>query len=209
MKRFMIILLIFIPMLFFANEGFLIGDPLPDAPELAYRGDYSVGVRTVEIVDKDRLDILNYSENNPNPVYDRPLTVEVWYPCVIEPGRIEKTYYVDEQYVDDAIVFTGRALRNAIPIQKEFPLIIVSHGYPGTRFMMSYLNENLASKGYVVAAISHTESTVRDQNRFSSTLLNRPLDILFTLDEIERFSKQNDSFLFDLVDTDHVGLVGY
>ena len=209
MKKIVLFAFLLIPMLFFANEEFLIGDPLPDAPELAYRGNYSVGVRTLTIIDEDRLDILNYSENNPNPTYDRPLTVEVWYPCEIGPGRIEKTVYVDEQFVDDAIVFTGRALRNAKPVVEEFPLIIVSHGYPGTRFMMSYLTENLASKGYVVAAISHTESTVRDQNSFSSTLLNRPLDVLFTLDEIERLSKLNDSFLFNLVDTDNVGLVGY
>ncbi|MFW6262995.1 MAG: alpha/beta hydrolase family protein [Thermotogota bacterium] len=209
MKKMLIIAFLLIPIMFFANEEFLIGDPLPDAPELAYRGEYAVGVRTLNIVDKDRLDILNFSENNTNPIYDRPLTVEVWYPGEIDEGRIEKTVYVDEQFVDDAIVFTGRALRNAKPVEGKFPLVIVSHGYPGTRFMMSYLTENLASKGYVVAAISHTESTVRDQNRFSSTLLNRPLDILFTLDEIERFSKQKDSFLFELVDTDNVGLAGY
>src|SRR6056297_2901529 len=102
MKKIIIITLLLMPMLFFANEEFLIGDPLPDAPELAYRGEYTVGVRTLNIVDKDRLDILNYSESNPNPTYDRPLTVELWYPSEIGPGRIEKTYYVDEQYVDDA-----------------------------------------------------------------------------------------------------------
>ena len=209
MKKMLIIAFLLIPMIFLANDGFLIGDPLPDAPELAYRGEYAVGVRSLEIVDEDRLDILNYSGDNPKPLYDRPLKVEVWYPSEIGEGRIEKTVYIDEQFVDDAIVFTGRALRNAKPVEGKFPLVIVSHGYPGTRFMMSYLTENLASKGYVVAAISHTESTVRDQNRFSSTLLNRPLDILFTLDEIEKMSDQSDSFLYNLVDTNNVGLAGY
>src|SRR6056297_4299042 len=84
MKKMLIIAFFLIPMIFLSNDGFLIGDPLPDAPELAYRGEYTVGVRTLNIVDKDRLDILNYSESNPNPTYDRPLTVEVWYPCEIE-----------------------------------------------------------------------------------------------------------------------------
>src|SRR6056297_1385686 len=209
MKKYVVALLLLIPVLFFATDDFLIGDPLPDAPDLAYRGDYSVGVRTLEVVNEDQIDILSYSEDNPTPKYDRPLTLEVWYPAEIPETRNELGYYVDEQFRNESIVYKGRALRDAVPLQEDFPLIIVSHGYPGTRYMMSYLTENLASKGYVVAAISHTESTVRDQNRFSSTLLNRPLDVLFTLDEIERFSKQNDSFLFDLVDTDHVGLVGY
>lgn len=209
MKKIVFIVLLLVPTIFFAAEDFLIGDPLPDAPELAYRGSYSVGVRTIEIISENRLDILNYSKDNPSPMYDRPLTVEIWYPCEIENGRIEETVYVDEMFVDDAIVFTGRALRNAKPAQGKFPLIIVSHGYPGTRYIMSYLTENLASKGYVVAAISHTESTVRDQSSFSSTLLNRPLDILFTLNEVERLSKSEESFLFGLADTDNVGLAGY
>ncbi len=60
-------------------------------------------------------------------------------------------------------------------------MIIVSHGYPGSRVLLSYLTENLASKGYVVVAIDHTESTHADKVVFSSTLLNRALDINFVL----------------------------
>ena len=44
----------------------------------------------------------------------------------------------------------------------KYPLVIVSHGYPGSRLQMSYLTENLASKGYVVVAIDHPESTRAD-----------------------------------------------
>jgi len=209
MKKTLMILLILFPILFFASESFLIGDPLPDAPDLAYRGDYSVGVRTLEVVNEDQIDILSYSEDNPTPKYDRPLTLEVWYPAEIPETRNELGYYVDEQFRNESIVYKGRALRDAVPLQEDFPLIIVSHGYPGTRYMMSYLTENLASKGYVVVSISHTESTVRDQNEFYSTLLNRPLDILFTLNKITALSKDQDSFLFNAVNTDITGLVGY
>lgn len=209
MRKVFILILLSIPLMFFSSDGFLIGDPLPDAPELAYRGTFDVGVKTLKIVNENQLDILNYSQDNPNPVYDRPLTLEIWYPCEIPNNRIEKTVYVDEYYVNDAIVFTGRALRDAKPIDGEFPLIILSHGYPGTRLMMTHLTENLASKGYIVVAIDHTESTVRDQSGFSSTLLNRPLDILFVLDEIERLSNDKKSFLYNHVDTNNVGLAGY
>ena len=209
MKRIFILILLLIPLMFFSSDAFLMGDPLPDAPELAYRGAYHVGVRTVNIVNADQLDILSYSEDNPNPKYDRPLRLEIWYPCEIPENRVEKTVYVDEYYVSDAAVFTGRALREAKPVEGKFPLIILSHGYPGTRLMMTYLTENLASKGYVVVSIDHTESTVRDQSSFSSTLLNRPLDVLFTLDEIERFTNDENSFLYQLADTNNVGLAGY
>jgi len=164
-------------------------------------------------VNENQLDILHYAKDNPNPRYDRPLTLEIWYPAKIPEGRKELGYYTAEYFREGAnvysTVFQGRALRNAMPIQGEFPLIIVSHGYPGTRYIMSYLTENLASKGYVVVAISHTESTVSDQNQFFSTLLNRPLDILFTLEQMTAFSKDAGHFLYGVVNTDITGLAGY
>jgi len=212
-------LVVFLLTIFFSVEiyasNYLIGDPLPDAPDLAYRGDYRVGVRTLEIVNENQIDILNYSKDNPDPRYDRKLKLEVWYPAEIPERRKELTTYLDYQfgdYPEEPIVYQGRALRNA-PVHKEdsgYPLVIVSHGYPGTRLMMSYLTENLASKGYVVVAIDHTDSTSIDQKAFSSTLLNRPLDILFTLDKIAEMGREDsDSFLAGMVDADHTALIGY
>ncbi len=74
-------------------------------------------------------------------------------------------------------------MRNATPdkVASPYPLVIVSHGYPGSRVLLSYLTENLASKGYVVAAIDHTESTHGDTKGFQSTLLNRAKDISHSL----------------------------
>lgn len=209
MKKLCWVLLMILPALLILGQGFLVGDMLPDAPELAYRGTHSVGVRTLTGVNKDQLNILAYGENNTNPRYDRHLMWEVWYPAIIGEGRKEGTWYMDERFPTEAVVYQGRALRDAAPVEGPFPLIVVSHGYPGTRLMLSYLTENLASKGYVVIAIDHTESTVRDQAGFASTLLNRPLDILFTIDEMDRLSKTPDHFLYGIVDADHVGLVGY
>ncbi len=61
----------------------------------------------------------------------------------------------------------GKALRDAPPAAGErFPLVIVSHGYPGSRTFLTYLTENLASKGYVVAAIDHTDSVFGRQAAF-------------------------------------------
>lgn len=75
---------------------------------------------------------------------------------------------------------------------------------------MTYLTENLASKGYVVVAIDHMQSTHRDAAGFTSTLLNRSLDDLFVLEEISRFSATSSgSFLSGLVDANNAALVGY
>ena len=88
--------------------------------------------------------------------------------------------------------------------------MIISHGYPGNRFLMSHLAENLASKGFVVVSIDHKDSTYDDQKAFASTLYNRPFDQLFVLNEMDRLGRAAaGSFLSGLVDTNRTGLVGY
>jgi hypothetical protein len=52
----------------------------PSAPELASYGPFPIGVRTVQVTDRNRPDILNTKEGSPTARYDRTLTVEVWYP---------------------------------------------------------------------------------------------------------------------------------
>ncbi len=197
---------------------FINGDPLPDAPELALRGEYNVGVRTISLVNKGQIDILN-SKNGVDPIYDRPLKVEVWYPALIPEGKTVLTTYNDTygNIADSSrpltpFTFKGRALRDAAPdkIAAPYPLVIVSHGYPGSRVLLSYLTENLASKGYVVVAIDHTESTHADTKGFQSTLLNRAKDILFVLNQMGISGKSNSgNFLAGLVDADNTALVGY
>jgi predicted dienelactone hydrolase len=90
-----------------------------------------------------------------------------------------------------------------------YPLILISHGYPGNRFLMAHLGENLISKGYVTMSIDHTDSTFDNQLAFGSTLVNRPLDQLFVLNQIDALSKTEGSFLNGLVDAPNTGLIGY
>jgi predicted dienelactone hydrolase len=199
------------------TKPFIYGDLLPDAPELASRGEYTVGVQTLDLIHANQLDILNYGKG-PDSLYNRPLKIEVWYPAEAKSGADELISY-DEVMGQNGnptrpiipFTFLGRAIRNAKPAYSDdsYPLIIVSHGYTGSRYLMTYLTENLASKGYVVVAIDHTEATFRDAGGFQSTLLNRSLDDLFVLNEIARMGKQDDSFLNGLVDSDNTALIGY
>ena len=202
------------------QDNFIYGDPRADAPDLAYRGSFDVGVRTLEVVNPDQIDILNYSEDNPEPRYDRPLTLEVWYPAVRRGGQPEITTYSDvlgsgPGDPDRPLIpftFAGRALRNARANIQEgpYPLVIVSHGYPGSRVLLTYLTENLASKGYVVVAIDHTDSTHADKVDFSSTLLNRVLDINFVLNDMaERSASKRRNFLAGAIDAERTAVIGY
>lgn len=185
---------------------------LPGAPEMAAYGAFAVGVRSVTIVNPDQVDIQNIDgaapKPDPLPRYDRPLTLEVWYPA--GAGATGDTALMADLRDGKTVVeLQGKAMRDAVPAADTFPLVIISHGYPGNRFLLSHLAENIASKGYVVASIDHTDSVYRNLGSFGSTLVNRPLDQLFTLSEMDRMSRDKDSFLNGLVDASNTALIGY
>ena len=185
----------------------------PSAPELAGYGKYAIGVRTLQATDRNRPDILNTKEGGPTPRYDRTLTLEVWYPAALAAGQKPGGDYRAITR-DPAITATlhGQAVRDAMPLTSEppFPLVIISHGYPGNRYLMSHLAENLASKGFVAVSIDHKDSTYDDQKPFASTLYNRAFDQLFVLNELERLGKPGSaSFLSGRLDARRTGIVGY
>ena len=184
----------------------------PDAPELAAFGTFTPGVRTLELVNLDQLDIVNAQAGATTPRYDRPLVVEVWYPADTPAGAPgEHAYTVVTRDGTTTATLYGRAQRDAAPLASDgpFPLVILSHGYPGNRFLMSHFGENLASKGYVVASIDHTDSTYADQAAFGSTLLNRALDQLFTIDALADHSGAAEGDLAGLIDADRSAIIGY
>ncbi len=197
--------------------AFYYGDALPDAPELAPRGSFAIGVRTLALTHENQPDVNNFLDGR-EPEYDRDITVEVWYPATLsaQPVSVQYEDYLgipnDKNRPLSLFTFPGRAEKNAEPDPKAgpYPLIIVSHGYLGSRYLMSYLTENLASKGYVVVAIHHTESTHENPGKFASTLFHRSIDQLFVLDEIAQMGKTDgNEFLAGLVNAENTALIGY
>ena len=184
-----------------------------DAPELAPYGKLDVGVKTLNLVNPGQQDIVKFKAGEPMPTYDRPLTVEVWYPAKLAAGQVAAGQYkVLPRDGKTEVTLNGRAVRDAQPDASTgpYPLLIISHGYPGNRFLMSHLGENLASKGYVVVSIDHTDSTYDNQTAFGSTLLNRPLDQLFVLNEMARLGANDPAgTLKGMVNADNTGLIGY
>jgi predicted dienelactone hydrolase len=157
----------------------------PDAPTLAQPGPHAVGVRTLEMVNPLQPDVLSL-----RPVLkDRHLTVEHWFPAEAGTG-LDVPYRALLRDGRTEVDLHGRALRDAVPLAGEYPLVILSHGFPGNRFLMSHLGEALAGRGYHVAAIDHADSTYGDAAyqsgmAFGSTLVNRPLDTRFVMDALE------------------------
>lgn len=182
-----------------------------DAPELASFGDYDIGVRSVELLSRNRVDVVDTPRGGENIYYDRSLMVEIWYPATLEAGQeAGGTYEAITRNPEVIATLHGSAVRNAETDASDgpYPLVIISHGHPGNRFLLSHTAESLASKGYVVASIDHTDSTYESVQNFASTLYNRPLDQRFVIDTLAGLAG-SDPVLGDMIDGDRVGVIGY
>jgi predicted dienelactone hydrolase len=174
----------------------------PDDPALAATGPYIIGVRSLVLTDPERADVLNSAEAL--TLAPRSLTAEFWYPAAesSEPGGFYETLLRDGV---TPVTLHGQAARDATASDAgPFPLVLISHGFPGNRFLLSHMAEHLASHGYAVLAVDHTDSTYSDQAAFGSTLYNRPLDQAFAIEAIATHPE-----LGRLVDARRTAVIGY
>ncbi|MEH2311794.1 MAG: alpha/beta hydrolase [Nostoc sp.] len=98
------------------------------------------------------------------------------------------------------------------------PVIVFSHGFGSVRTDLRYLAEHLASHGYVVAALEHpgsneanTNSAFQGKTRvvMPQEFLNRPQDISFVLDELEKLNRTANNPLQGKLATNKVMVIGY
>jgi predicted dienelactone hydrolase len=164
-----------------------------------------VGVRTIQGRDATR---------------DRLFTCEVWYPAAsshagqdLEPGT------------QDVFTVPGfpaprrqAAVREAAAEPGAYPLIVFSHHGGGPRRMATFLCTHLASHGYVVAALDHSETfapeLARRENetadqkaaRMEALIASRVPDIRFLLGHL----LEGDAWSSDArLDATRVGIVGH
>ncbi len=179
-----------------------------DAPELAALGKHAVGVRSITLVDRDQVDLGAIDPQTGIPAKrDRDLKVEIWYPARTVAGATPATYEDAMESEPPAppskFKLPGLAVRDAKPDGGRFPLVIVSHGYGNVPVAMSWLAENLASKGYVVAAIRHEDMYLNPAG-FPQAALRRPLDIAFVARELQDSLGKSGE-----VDPARTALIGY
>ena len=181
------------------------------APEFAQFGEFDIGVRTIEVSSPNAVDVLNTPRGGETAFYERKLTVEVWYPSNLAGAEPGGTYRAITRNPEITATLYGRAVRDAEPLREHgpYPLVIISHGYPGNRYLLSHAGENLASKGYVVASIDHKESTYDDQQSIASTLYNRPIDQRVVLNSLALFSEESGNPFYSIVDSENTGIIGY
>lgn len=139
-------------------------------------------VTTKELLFPDFIDVLSGK-------VAKSITVEIWYPSDPKSSS-QLAVYNNELRSGQKFSMQGNAYRDLEFLDKqEWPLVVMSHGYTGYRSIMFYLGEHLASHGFVVVAIDHTDSTNAEVDYekapfsgFPSTLVNRSRDQQLILD---------------------------
>jgi predicted dienelactone hydrolase len=189
--------------------------PAVDAPELAALGPYAVGVRSITLVERDLPDVLAYDKaKGAAPLRDRTLAVDVWYPAKPPAGAAPAVYAgsLPSETPGQRAAFTvaGIAVRDAPADRRQaYPLVVMAHGYSGTPIAMSWLAENLASKGYVVAAAHHEDPPLTDFAAFAGPSFLRPLDIAFVAHTLQARARGGDPVFGGLIDPERIALAGY
>ncbi len=191
-----------------ARAGVTPSRPEVDAPELAHLGPYPVGLRTIKLVQQDQADLLAFVADRVTSRADRILTVDIWYPAAAgqAAGTGQYSASLESETPGKYAKFSipSLSLRDARPAGGRFPLVIVSHGRRNATVTLSWLTENLASKGYVVAAIRHEDPSDVSSFWFTQPLLRRPLDIGFVAGRLQDLLSTEG-----LIDPRRTALIGY
>ena len=179
----------------------------PDSPALARLGPHAVGMVTVTLVEPAQADVLRYNpKTHSAPKRNRTLVVDIWYPAHPKPDA-QRTVYSGEFRSEPPappahFTIPGIAVRGAPFSGGPYPLVIVSHGYTeNAPVALSWITENLASKGYVVAAIDHDDPSV---SQFAEPVLRRPLDIAFVAETLQKTLAEKH-----WIDPRRTALIGY
>lgn len=103
------------------------------------------------------------------------------------------------------------------PLTLPAPVIVISHGLGSNRDTFAYLAKQLTSYGFVVAVPEHPGSNTEQLEALISgrasevtqpaEFINRPQDIQFLLDELERLAKSDPTYL-NRLNAQRVGVIG-
>lgn len=104
--------------------------PLPEPT-----GNFDVGTVVCDLTDKNRTDAFSNEAGK-----NREIAVQFWYPA-------DRTGAAPEYDIDGVPVSAS---------QREYPVLIFSHGAFGMRMSNASTYRELASHGYIVASIDHT-----------------------------------------------------
>jgi len=212
--------------------------PIKDLP--TPDGEFIVGTDVMVLEDKNRLEYFTDDKND-----YRKIVLQVWYPAIskndsiypyldyeeLRIPTIAKRLEVSERIIKHINNVKANSYYKARHINKEFPIIIFSHGLGGNRTQNTANIESLASNGYIVYAIEHTfdanitvfnDSTSHpfksylsddvDKEEFYNVripqITTRAKDVSFIIDQITLFKDQG-LYLGRISDINSIGIFGH
>jgi len=196
-------------------------------------GSNRVGTLIVDLIDATRSD--PYLANGAK----RELLVRFWYPAAVgkicTPAEYTSpgvwTYLAQLEKVPAPQVKTN-SCQDATVATGKHPVVVFTHGYTGMFTDYTFLFEDLASRGYVVASVNHTYEATAVQfpdgrlakslvgNHFGHTLqlddkatwfavAVRVSDLKFVMDELQRMNSSRSGPFTDKLDLSDVALAGH
>lgn len=187
--------------------------PPIDAPELAALGPHQIGVQRLRIVSPAQVSLTAAGVNHA----DRAITAKIWYPATLGPNAKQTNFaHILPRPDGKGAPFTIASLAvedaPAAP-GPRYPLVIVSHGYNGWDTFMTWLTENLATKGYVVVAIDHGDQRAVNPAQlplsFGNVLTHRAADVRAVINYFAARAADPGDKLGATIDAENIGLVGY
>jgi dienelactone hydrolase len=196
-------------------------------------GKFAVGTREMRLVDSSRED--PFLENGTK----RELMVRFWYPARLDGNCTQAqytppavwSYFSQLMRLPLPSVTTNSCLK--APIEDGLhPVVVFTHGYTGTFTDYTFLFEDLASRGYVVASVDHTYEATAVQfpdgrfmhSGFGSHLGNKMLeddaslafalsvrldDLRFVAADLDRINRSLSSPFRGRLDVNRMAIAGH
>jgi pimeloyl-ACP methyl ester carboxylesterase len=196
-------------------------------------GASEVGTREVYLLDSRRAN--PYVANGTR----RELMVRFWYPAASGTTCSSADYTSPQTWAYFGTLLgvtlpqvVTNSCRNAAVAPGAHAVVLLSHGFTGTSTDYTYLAEDLASRGYIVASINHTNEATAvafpdgrmEKSVLGSYLTNdwhsdtgtlgfvvsvRLADVGFVLDELAALNAGRDGNFAGRLDLSHVAMVGH
>jgi predicted dienelactone hydrolase len=147
-----------IAVLSMTSFGLLLLVPMFSLPKPT--GPYPVGTRIIYLKDSGRIE-----HEGPHPGTPRELIVQIWYPAASSKNHLAAYQRMPETTLATSyrsVLWTNS--RTDAPIATNgspFAVLLFNHRWGGVRTQDTFLTEDLASHGYVVAAIDHSYNAGR------------------------------------------------
>ena len=135
----------------------------------------------------------------------RPMSTVIWYPTEVSAGEPRLApQNVNPLFVPLPPTAEGAPLSTS---HQRYPLILISHGTGGSALGMFWLGYQLASRGYIVAAVNHHGNTGAESKMDPRGFLlywERAKDISAVLDKL-----LDDPVFGSRIDRKRIGAAGF